>query len=168
MDGVRGRIPMSPARIGTAHFSPAGQHFCVPPVTQHERLLGQQPAAPQHREVRRLQQRSLHCSSFGQQRLQSPVDSLMHFHRGGQHLFLPHHARFDGQRLVQTSRLLVPTRVVRHSSFSRQHSRPQRLWPRLQQRFSARFAQNSPDLQQLIPHGVLQMQLGLPLPPPQE
>jgi hypothetical protein len=48
---VPGLVPMSPARIGMAHFFPEGQQICVSPVTQHERLLGQHPAFPQHREV---------------------------------------------------------------------------------------------------------------------
>jgi len=153
---VPGFNPMSPARIGIAHFSPAGQHFCVLPVTQQARFFGQQPAFPQQRLVLRSQHFFPHSSSSGQQRLQRPVRSLMHFHFGGQHSSLPHHARLGGQRFVQTSLLAVPMRTLRHSSFGLQHSRLQPRQPRSQQRLCRKFAQNSSVVQQLFPQGFLQ------------
>lgn len=112
---VPGLMPMLPARIGIAHFSPAGQHFCVLLVLQHARFFGQQPAFPQQRVVFRLQHFFSHSSSSGQQRLHNPLLSLMHFHFGGQQLSLPHHARFAGQRFVHVSLLPVPMRIFRHS-----------------------------------------------------
>ena len=134
-------MPMSPARMGVAHFCPAGQQICFLPVLQHERLFGQHPALPQQREVDVSQHFCPHSSSFGQQRLQRPVLSLAQCHFGGQHLSLPHHAWFGGQRLVQTCDELVPTRIARHSSFGWQHAEPQPRSPRLQQSFCRGFAQ---------------------------
>jgi hypothetical protein len=85
-------MPMSPRRIGTAHFVRGGQQISFLPVTQHERLFGQQPASPQQRDVCRLQHFLPHSSSFGRQRLHSPVDGFWQCHFGGQHLLFPHQA----------------------------------------------------------------------------
>jgi hypothetical protein len=151
MDSVPGFTPMSPPRIGIAHFWPDGQQRCVLPVTQHDRPFGQQPAFPQQRLVFRSQHFFPHSSSLGQQRLQRPVLSLMHFQFGGQQLSLPHHAWFGGHRFVQTSLLPVPMRIFRHSSFGLQHSSSQPLQPRSQQSRCWKFAQYSVVLQQFPP-----------------
>ncbi len=119
---VPGLMPISPPRIGIAHFWPAGQHFCSLPVLQHARPSGQQPAFPQHRDVFLLQHFFPHSSSSGQQRLHRLLLSLMHFHFGGQQVSRPHHALPEGQRFVQMSLLPVPTRIFLHSSFESQHS----------------------------------------------
>ena len=157
--GVLGTMPMFPRRIGIAHFVRGGQHTCDPPgpepLTQHDRLFGQQPASPQQREVRRSQHFVPHSSSFCWQRLQRPVRSLAHRHLGGQHLSRPHHARPVGQRRSQNFWDAVPTRIVLHSSFGLQHLSPQPLSPCLQHSLLLGFAQNSSGLQQSPPHGFL-------------
>jgi hypothetical protein len=156
---VLGLIPMSPGWIGTAHPWRGGQHTCFGPFTQQDRFFGQQPAFPQQRDVRRSQQRFSHSSSFGRQRLQSPLRSLTQCHLGGQHLSRPHHDCCGGQRFTQTRCEAVPTRMDLHSSFGLQHSRPQPRSSRLQQRFSRGFAQTSSFPQhrepQVLTHGQL-------------
>lgn len=141
---------MLPERIGIAHFVPAAQQTCSGPLTQHERLFGQQPAFPQQREVRRSQHFVPHSSSFRPQRLQRPVRSLAQRHRGGQQVLRPHHARFGGQRSSQVTVDAVPTRIERHSWFGLQQKRPQPRSPCLQQSLSRGFAQNSSLPQQAL------------------
>jgi hypothetical protein len=137
-------MPMSPGWIGIAHFCPAGQHVCVFPFTQHERFLGQQPAAPQQRVVARLQHFLSHSSSFGPQRLQSPVDGLAHRQLVGQHFCGPQRARPLGQRGTHWRSEPVPTRIVTHSSFGLQQRGPQPTSCFLQQSCWRKFAQYSP------------------------
>jgi hypothetical protein len=151
--------------MGVAHLWRAGQHTCRPPgpvpFTQQERFFGQQPASPQQRDVRRSQHLLPHSSSFCLHRLQRPVRSLMQCQRGGQHLLLPHQARFGGQRCSQTSALPVPTRIVRHSSFALQHRRPQPRCPILQHFRQRGVAQNSsgPQQEYSSPQVLMHMQL---------
>jgi hypothetical protein len=153
IESVPGLTPMSPARIGIAHFVPAGQQRCVSPVTQHERLFGQHPALPQQRDVLLSQHFLSHSSWFLRQRLQRPIFSLAQFHVGGQHLLLPHHAWPCGQRLSHTRSEPVPIRTVVHSSLGLQHRGPQPRSPCLQQSCCSEFAQNSSSLQHLTSDG---------------
>ena len=95
---VRGRTPMFPRRIGTLHLCCGGQHARPLAVLQHDRLLGQQPARPQHRVVRRLQHLRSHASSSSRQGLHWPVDGFAHRRPRGQHVFGPHRARLWGHR----------------------------------------------------------------------
>jgi len=99
---VPGLTPMLPGRMGTAHFVRGGQQTCFLPVTQHDRFFGQQPALPQQRDVCLSQHLLPHSSSFGRQRLQSPVLGFRQCHFGGQHLPSPHRAWPEGQRFTHT------------------------------------------------------------------
>jgi hypothetical protein len=163
---VPGLMPMSPPRIGIAHFVPEGQHFCVLPVTQQERFFGQHPALPQQREVLLSQHFFSHSSWFLRQRLQRPILSLAQFHFGGQHLFLPHHAWPWGQRFSHTRSEPVPILIVVHSSLGLQHRGPQPRSPILQQSFCCELAQNSSSLQHLTPEGQGLLQTFALHPPP--
>jgi hypothetical protein len=159
---------MSPCWIGIAHFCPGGQHFCVFPVTQHERLFGQQPALPQQRVVALLQHFFSHSSSFGAHRLQRPVAGFAQRQFVGQHLLGPQRARPLGQRGSQTRSEPVPIRMVRHSSFGLQQRGPQPVSCVLQQSCWSGFAQNSPGLQHFPLQGMSQTSTqtspGWPLP----
>jgi hypothetical protein len=152
MAGVPALIPLAPARIGTAHFCPGGQHVCVLPVLQQDRFFGQQPALPQHRVVRLSQHLRSHSSSFGPQRLHSPVDGFTQRQFFGQHLSLPQRARPCGQRGTQTA---TAGRIERtHSSLGAQHRSAHLSSPCLQQSPWAGLAQNSPGLQHSGPQGL--------------
>ena len=129
IDRVRGRTPMFPRRIGTLHLCCGGQHALPLAVLQHERLLGQHPAVPQQRVVRRLQHLRSHASSSSRQRLQRPVDGFAQRRFRGQHLFGPHRARPWGHCGTH----LRSDPIRRHSSFVLQQRRPQMGSPCLQQ-----------------------------------
>lgn len=116
----------------------------LPSTVQQARPFGQQRFSPQQRLVERLQHFDPHSSSFCWQRLQSPVRSFAQRQPLGQHLFRPHQAWPGGQRRWQNCWEAVPTLIVLHSSFGLQHVSPQTRSPRLQQRCSRKFAQNSP------------------------
>jgi hypothetical protein len=161
---VFGTRPMFPGRIGSAHFVPAAQQTCSGPFTQQERLLGQQPALPQQREVRRSQHFVPHSSWSRRQRLHSPVPSLMQCQRGGQHVLRPHQARFGGHFCSQTVCDPTPILILRHSSFGLQHIRPQPRSPCLQQSRTVGFAQNwsTPQHENGLPQVLMHMQFDSP------
>jgi hypothetical protein len=151
IDGVPGLTPMFPRRIGTAHFVRGGQQTWLLSVTQQERFFGQQPALPQQRLVRLSQHLRSHSSSFGPQRLHSPVEGFTQRQFLGQHLSLPQRARPCGQRGTQIASAGLIDRT--HSSLGAQHRSAHRSSPCLQHSPRAGLAQNSPGLQHSSPQG---------------